>query len=367
MSGTWFTFIEAAKRVTLFAVITGAFLVIAEGLGSTAIAVYQALQKPSSSAPSRYDRSVGWVGMPDTYIPDMYGSGRYVRTNRRGFREDDETEVMVPYGKLRIICSGNSFTYGEGVANDRTWCRRISELMDRFETVNMGQVGYGVDQMFLWYARDGVVLDHSIHIFAFVGGDLDRMAFRSRYGYGKPVLKFEDGELVSDNVPVPRLRWWVSRVVGRADLRSVDFARRILGRLFPPRVEAPATIDVVAPVASKVFETVQRLSDEKNIVPVFVFLPTERDLEGDTAWRLWVEATMDSLDLEFVDLTPALRRVPAGRAASFFIPQSMPAGGHYTEAGNDWVAEVLRSYVMAIPRVRTLLAATPSPHSENGR
>ena len=72
------------------------------------------------------------------------------------------------------------------------------------ESVNLGEPGYGVDQMFLRYSRDGIALDHSIHIMAFVGGDLDRMAHRVRYGTGKAVLKVDDGQLVPDNVPVPR-------------------------------------------------------------------------------------------------------------------------------------------------------------------
>ena len=212
MSWTRSKFIVMAKKATAFVVISGLIFVIVEGLSSTTIAVREVLRKPSHFKVNRYDEYLGWVGIPRTYIPDMYGSGKYVRTNARGFRNDDETEVRMPKGKLRIICSGNSFTYGLGVANNRTWCHRISELNNRFETVNMGQPGYGVDQMFLRYVRDGIVLEHSIHIFAFIQHDLDRMAFRSTVGYGKPVLRLDHEVLVADNVPVPHFRWWASRV-----------------------------------------------------------------------------------------------------------------------------------------------------------
>jgi hypothetical protein len=357
-----------ATKATAFVVIIGLVFVLVEGLSSTAIAVFQMLRQPSPSEASRYDESLGWVGIPSTYIPDMYGPGKYVRTNARGFRNDNETEVAMPSGKLRIICSGNSFTYGQGVANNRTWCHRISELNSRFETVNMGQIGYGVDQMFLRYLRNGIVLEHSIHIFAFVGGDLNRMAFRSHHNnYGTPVLKLDDGELVADNVPVPRLRWWVSRVVRKADLRSVDFAQRVLARLFPAKADKSTLIEIVGPVASKIFQTVHRLSDEKNIVSVFVFLPAEPDIGEDTAWRRWVVATMDTLELPFIDITPALRGVQADRAASFLIRPSLPAAGHYTEAGNEWVAEVLYNHLMEISQIRTLLAGSRSSQLGNGQ
>jgi hypothetical protein len=361
MSWTRSKFIVRAKKATAFVVISGLIFVIVEGLSSTTIAVREVLRKPSHSKVHRYDKSLGWVGIPSTYVPDMYGSGKYVRTNARGFRNDDETEVTMPNGKLRIICSGNSFTYGQGVANNRTWCHRISELNNRFETVNMGQPGYGVDQMFLRYVRDGIVLEHSIHIFAFVKPDLDRMAFRSNFGYGKPVLKLDHGVLVADNVPVPRFRWWVSRSLERADLRSVDFAKRVLAKLFTQKSDGPTIIERVEPIAPKVFQTVQRLSDEKNVIPVFVFLPTEVNILKDEALHSWVVATMDTLELPFIDLTPALRSVPASRAATFFIPERRRSGGHYTEAGNEWVAEMLYSRLKDISQIRTLLARTESP------
>lgn len=365
MSGTRSKFVVGAKKTTAFVVISFLIFVIIEGLSSTTIAVFQVLRKPSPSRASRYDKSIGWVGNPSTYIPDMYGPGKYVRTNARGFRNDDETEVTVPNGKLRIICSGNSFTFGEGVANNRTWCQRISELNNRLETVNMGQLGYGVDQMFLWYSRDGIVLEHSIHIFALVGIDLRRMAHRSLFGYGKPVLKLDHEVLVTDNVPVPHFRWWASRVVKRADLRSVYFAKWVFARLFTQKSDGPAIglsiVERVGPVASKVFQTVQRLSDEKNVEPVFVFLPTESDIWKDTQWHSWFLATMDTLELPFIDLTPALRSVPASRAAAFFIPYWEPSGGHYTEAGNEWVAEMLYRRLKEITQIRNLLAGTELP------
>jgi hypothetical protein len=361
MSGTRSKFIVVAKKATALVVASGLFFVIVEGLSSITIAVFQVLVKPSPPKAIRYDKSLGWVGIPSTYIPDMYGSGKYVRTNARGFRNDDETEVRMPKGKLRIICSGNSYTYGQGVANNRTWCHLLSELNNRFETVNMGQTGYGVDQMFLRYLRDGIVLEHSIHIFAFIEWDLHRMAFRSNFGYGKPVLKLDHKVLVADNVPVSRFRWWVRRELKRADLRSVDFAERVLSRLFTQKSDGPTIIERVEPIASKVFQTLQRLSDEKNVVPVFVFLPVEVNIGEDRAWHSWVVATMDTLELPFIDLTPALRSVPASRAATFFFPEQLPARGHYTEAGHEWVAEMLYKRLKEISQIRTLLAGAESP------
>jgi hypothetical protein len=70
---------------------------------------------------------------------------------------------------------------------------------------------------------------------------------------------------------------------------------------------------------------------------------------------------MDTLELPFIDLTPALRSVPVSRAATFFIPERRRSRGHYTEAGNEWVAEMLYSRLKEISQIRTLLAGIESP------
>jgi len=357
-------FVSVVLRVAAFVLIAGVFFIILEGLSSTLIATLQVLDKPQAEA-SRYDRDIGWVGRPNADIPDMYGPGEYVRTNSLGFRNEAETAVNVPEGRVRIICSGDSFTYGQGVANDDTWCHRLTELDGRIETVNMGQPGYGVDQMFLWYSRDGVPLGHSIHIFGFVNGDLDRMGRLDQNGYGKPVLRLEQGELVPDKVPVPRFRWWVNRTVQRANLRSLDLAQRVMAKL-SARDDANTSQEVLRLVAFEVFRELKELSVENNVVTVIVFFPTQRELESESSWRAWVTETMQTLGLPLIDLTPALRQVPAGQAGSFFIAAPGSAAGHYTEAGNEWVADQIYRRLMELPQVSRMLDRIEQPGAGGG-
>jgi hypothetical protein len=65
-------FVSVALNGAAFVLITGAFFVVLEGLSSTLIAVIQVLEKPETEA-SRYDADVGWVGLPNANIPNMYG------------------------------------------------------------------------------------------------------------------------------------------------------------------------------------------------------------------------------------------------------------------------------------------------------
>ncbi|MBW2694585.1 MAG: hypothetical protein JRE57_18495 [Deltaproteobacteria bacterium] len=186
------------------------------------------------------------------------------------------------------------------------------------------------------------------------------------------MLSVEGDALVVKNVPVPKCRWSVSRAIKRADFRSLEFIRRALRRFSdtPKRQEKTMLTEIkeVGPIAARIFRAIADLSKEKKIVPVFVYLPTERDLREDLAWRIWTTQTMHTLDLQFIDLTPDLSAVPAGTANRFFIDPWRPASGHYTEAGNEWVAGTLNQRLLENPQIRNLLVEvkrSPSQISRN--
>jgi hypothetical protein len=111
----------------------------------------------------------------DLFIPDMYRPGVSLRTNSRSFRGGREFTEAVPSGKFRVICSGDSVTLGFGVGDDHPWCKLLESLDQRLETVNMRQAGYGVDQAYLWYKRDGGAFRHHVHLFAPIVDDFRRM------------------------------------------------------------------------------------------------------------------------------------------------------------------------------------------------
>ena len=364
-------------RVLLWVAITGALFVFVEGLGSTAIFVYEILMSPVVQRTgiyyaahedhrfARYDEALGWVSIPNVYIPDMYGPGRYVRTNARAFRNDDEIAAAIPYGKARVICSGDSFTFGQGVANSDTWCERLRQHNAQLETVNMGQRGYGVDQAFLWYMRDGALLDHTIHLFAFIDGDFGRMRSSSHHGYGKPVLRMEGGQIVSDNVPVSRRRYyrpWMSHL-GRAagELRSLQFIQRSRRKLLGP--ESPsghASLEETRAVALEIFQELRRKNAEKNSVLVLVRLPVRSDIYQESSrWETWVKTVADTSNLLFVDLAPALRALRSATAETFFIPEGSPdyidGDLHYNERGHEWIAQTLYDRLSELPAVAAAL------------
>ncbi|MDJ0518252.1 MAG: hypothetical protein QNJ74_19045 [Trichodesmium sp. MO_231.B1] len=172
-----------------------AILSLVEGLSSILLLFdkISKVQPMSEIRHTQYDELLGWVNIPNVDIPNMYGEGIYFRTNSQSFRNNEDFSINIPSNKIRIICSGDSFTMGLGVSNDQTWCELLTSINQRWQTINMGQGGYGVDQAYLWYKRDGTKFEHNIQIFAFITDDFLRMQSASFMGRGKPLLYLENG------------------------------------------------------------------------------------------------------------------------------------------------------------------------------
>lgn len=332
--------------------------VFVEGVASTLVVAGEILADAPELAErrhTRYDPELGWVNVPGTAIADMYGPGGELVVNDQGFRNRKSFPQAVPDGKLRVICSGDSFTFGYGVANHESWCHRLSVLEPRLETVNMGQGGYGVDQAYLWYRRDGAALEHDLHVFAVVRVDFDRMRRASFLGYGKPVLRLDGGELVAGNVPVARgsdtLRRWRRRLWAIRRLRIFELSGRLTGTA---DAEAPPEGDADHErLAAAVFDDLDRTHAGAGRTFVAVFLPMKADVGGtkSDAWRRLLRERSRQRGFVFVDLVEWIRELPAGRIESLFIPEGAleyaSAAGHYTALGNELVARELSARLRA--------------------
>lgn len=334
-------------------------LSLVEGLSSLAL-VARDLASGDEGRYSRYDASLGWMPIPGIHLPDRFGPGRYVRTNARGFRNDQEIDAAAPPGKVRLLCSGDSFAFGEGVANDRAWCHLLEALHPRLETANLAFPGYGIDQAYLRYLREGEEVEHAIHLFAFIEGDVHRMGRTEQHGYGKPILRRSGEQLVVDNVPVPRLGPWLSRKLRRAgeELRAVRLGGALWARLGPAgdgHDDYWTVEEETYAVAERVFQTLQERSEARRVALAFVYLPTPREIGEVVPVYPWVQAVMAKHGFDLVDLKRDLDQVPEDLASTFFIPPGREAEGHYSERGNEWVAARLWEHLQAIPRARARL------------
>ena len=368
------------KKLSLAAGSGVLLFLILEGICSGLLAVqhsWSSRSRRSLSGPSmQYDRELGWVSVPNFYESNYYAPGVYLKINSQGFRAREEFQEQVPAGRLRMICSGDSFTFGEGVDNDHTWCQHLESVDGRLQTVNMAMSGYGVDQMYVWYLRKIPSLRYDVQVVAFITEDFRRMQLTTLVGYGKPVLKLQNGALVTENVPVPRksriVQWIGSKSVYVRELSSIKLLGSLVGRMLPNReaVTSSGPTGSQAQILDKMIETLQETNRQKNSVLVFAYLPTAlHDYEQDEpamAWQAWIRAECARRGVLFVDLVDDFQKLPLTmRDGMFICPHSVhyfaEAPGHYNDQGHEYVAKQLYTRLISIPEV----AAKLNLHSED--
>jgi hypothetical protein len=318
------------------------------------------VQQLSERRHTTYDTLLGWVAVPEFYDPDLYGPGVSLRTNAQGFRADHAIAPHVPSGRTRAICSGDSYTLGWGVDNDHTWCHLLEQRIPGLETVNLGQGGYGVDQAYLWYRRDGLALDHDLQIFAVIAEDFERMRYPDFRGFGKPVLELEGDRLRVGNVPVrawsyhwPRLAEYLYAVrPAFAHLRMSMLVTR-LGHRLDRSDDRP---DELNPehwrVVERLLQDLASLNRAKHSRLVVVFLPMRLDFDGHKSdrWRKALAAAAARDGYRFVDLVEVFRRIPRDSLDALFLREN-DYYSHYGNGGHTWAADLIAQRLHESPKV----------------
>lgn len=370
-----------ARWLAINAAVTAVLLLVVEGLASFAVA-RRALHNQDNEEEegivaerrhTEYDPLLGWINLPNMAITNMYGEGRDLFTNARRMRDTHEVDPALPPAGPRIIVSGDSFSFGYGVGNQDTWAEELERLQGGgLEVLNMAQGGYGLDQAFLWYERDGQEIPHDLHIMAFITEDFRRMTRDNFMGYGKPVLSVSDGALKVGNVPPPRGRPADHPLRRYAPaLQNLRIVQWFGGDGSGLRAAAERKRrDEVRQTAGLVFRRLQTLYAAKNRAGVLVYLPIEKDHfdnESDS-WREWLADEAESNGWIFVDLVRAIRHRPRDEVDALYIPDDHDryrgAKGHFTEAGNKAIAYALWKRLLENPGIARRLnktSAAPDP------
>jgi len=346
------------RKASILILVTLALVIIlfliVEGLSSTINIVNTAFFSDliAERQHTRYDEEIGWINLPNLSLNDMYGGKSFI-TNSMAFRNDKEFTFSVPSNKIRVICSGDSFTMGYGVDNDNTWCKLLESIDSRIESVNLGQGGYGVDQAYLWYKRNSFKLEHNIHIFAFMDADFKRMESDAFQGYGKSFFVLQDGVLININKPVPKRSYNMPRLprIGQAlrQSQSITFLKRILS------ADAPSIVldnnnkhtNPTREIVVNIFTSLKEISKANNSEVVFVFLPRQSDYMGratSETWRKFLHSVAIQHEFVVIDLIDEFRTYPPQEVRSLFA-------GHYSEKGNLYIANTIYEKLLSIQKI----------------
>ena len=114
-----------------------------------------------------------------------------------GFRARSRPRPIRP-----ILAVGDSFTYGEGVADLDAWPAQLQRLTGR-TVLNGGVSGYGLDQIVLRTERLTALHGLALVIVGMIANDVQRTEMRRMWWHDKPWFALQGGKLVLRGIPVP--------------------------------------------------------------------------------------------------------------------------------------------------------------------
>ena len=356
------TFLDLGARLVLV-------FILLEGLASTwgvARETFDVVRRASdTSGRAQFDAELGWVSKPNLEVEDAFGPGKDIRINSQGFRALKKHSEHTPAGKVRILCSGDSFTWGDGVGNGSTWVDQLAKIDPDVETINIAQNGYGADQAYLRYRREGPRYDHQLHVFAFIGLDFDRMRDQSFFGSPKPVLQLAGEDLEVANQPLAeRGRWRFWSIMALRQVFTLQFPQ-VLMDLYVREHAIGRQGDRTVPVdreletlVFKLFEEVAASTQNNGSRLAVVYLPTMTDYAPDPRldrWRETLESELGRREIVYFDLIEEFRALRPEEGDSLFIPPgsnlALLGAGHYSEEGHAYFGSLIYRNLCSVPSI----------------
>jgi hypothetical protein len=144
----------------------------------------------------RFDHELGWAPLENvTYAK----KGVLVHQNQFGLRAPDDIQVKNTSGRKRVLVLGDSYVWGFGASQEELLtARQVYRTDDEF--INGGVSGYGTDQEYLFYLREGQKFEVDEVVLAFtLLNDVANNLGSKQYSYLKPYFTLNAGQLVLHN------------------------------------------------------------------------------------------------------------------------------------------------------------------------
>ena len=319
------------------------------------------------------DRELGWL-----YRPGFHSATDHL--NAAGLRSLREYSPGVPTGHLRLAAFGDSFVYGNEVPDSSTWPAQIERMDSAVEVLNYGVGGYGLDQAFLRYLREGEKYHPQLVVIGFVPDDLPRLVnvyrrFISSHELPliKPRFVLGSGgalQLRAEHVPGPegyrayveqpsrvrdlgKLDYWYEPLIYENPLYDWSATVRVFSNAWaklrrrawdPNRLVADDQYNVESEafrIQVSLMETFAKAVSERGARPLVVFFPDKpsaiRSLAGKATVYAPLVRILQSKGISTLDLAPEFAKETAEkRPDDWFMP-----GGHFSDAGNRVAARAI--------------------------
>lgn len=312
-----------------------------------------------------------------------------IQINSLGYR-DKEFSIKKPVGVFRILCLGDSFTFGSGVALEETYPKTLERSLNAkkphrpIEVINAGFAsGDSTDTAYLYLKNDGLKLSPDLVVLGFLPrGDIDEMmerdSVRSQFDEsGLPVKirgkHFDPYFINPKKAENPSLRHrvttWLRRTVpgwdsflARLDARFPILRRRAsIGQTWLPGI---SKVFQVTPYSSemesawayfgKLIGAMKALCAKQNCPFILMVIPSNFQC-GKEYWRelgcaikedIYMQSRPQAVarhwsethNVPFLDLIPPLRMHPDH-------PLFYPIDGHPNVAGHRAIGEQMSIFL----------------------
>jgi carbamoyltransferase len=311
----------------------------------------------------RYDELLGHRYVANLTMRMPYSEKPYyIRTNKQGFRSNvDYFQNKNNQDEKRIVFLGDSFTAGDGVANEK----RFSDLLCSYfnaESYNFGLSGSGVDQQYLIYKHIATGFDHDVVVISPHISDIIRNLMSSRPAYEpesgekilvpKPYFTIENDELVLHNSPVPKTKEKVENIDNPERMfQPTEFVRNIFHKYVSKKVkEKMLKIQLSNQYAGyeseddprwilmrKLIEGIIELAQDKVII--LAPLPYQRISINPQYEERFINIAANYDNVHFVDILEEFRKVKDTEVLYY------PKDSHYSEYAHELIAKTISNEI----------------------
>lgn len=322
----------------------------------------------------KFSHKLGWTISENGKSRD----GKYI-ANSTGIRSLREYDLYPPPGILRIAAFGDSYTHCDDVLNEDSWPYLLEKGNPKWEVLNFGVGGYGLDQAYLRWKTVREKFHPHIVLIGFWLRDINRVVNRFYPFYyestgiplGKPRFILRNGKLILIPNPISNPRdvldatdnlsqiknwgkkdfWFLQIAYSKSSLDKINTFKliknvihrikyRVLARKARYRKDQEPFL-VTTALLKKFYEDVKVVNE----IPIILIFPGKDDLYEFQKtkvkyWQPLIEFLNDN-KLEYIDFMDSFEKY----ALENYIAVDRLFSGHYSAFGNKVVADILKDYI----------------------
>jgi hypothetical protein len=299
-------------------------------------------------------------------IPSAFGVGSVgekIRINAAGYRDDAAHPKDKPDQRMRIICVGDSFTFGMGVDLQDTFAKKLEAKLNRAgkrcEVLNFGVIAYQMWNHVEVIKRKALSYHPDLIVLALFFDDLavslpPRDANGRCQGYDlDQSIHYQPTTSVALNNFIKNISAYYENKYrykrGHDFLKSIEGRKKLWGPSHPESIHyqilAGTAERHVYQEFSQALATIGNLTKDHHIEIVVVLIPDAVQVNDPhrQAVNAVVRGECVNLGLPFLDITPIFEK--QNDLMSLYL---FPLDGHTSAKGHQLIAEALSQHILGL-------------------